>query len=401
MLKKLMKEQTPEKSPQATNGQAKQSVKLNGASQEPTKAQYSRQNPFAAKLVQSVKLNREGSQKDTRHVVLDLSGSHLQYRVGDSLGVYPSNCCDLVEMLIAELGAHGGESVQVGGQMLELRKALEHRFNLQEITEEMWQLLADCANAADAEKLRALAEDDTAAADWDVLGVLMEFPSARPPVKNFVAVLSPLSARLYSISSSLAAHPNQVHLTIGKVIYNQRGRLRKGVASTMFAERLKPGDRVPVFVQPSHGFGLMIMVGPGTGVAPFRAFLQERQAKGAKGKNWLLFGDQRRDCDFLYETEWAQYLESGLLTRLDTAFSRDQASKSYVQHRMLENGAEMFRWLEDGASFFVCGDAKRMAADVNQALIDLVAKHGKKSAIEARDYVTELSKAKRYLRDVY
>ncbi len=243
------------------------------------------------------------------------------------------------------------------------------------------------------------------------LDLLTHFPSARRlTVARLIAALSPIQPRLYSISSSPRAYPEEVHLTVGVVRYTRNGcqRVRKGVASTFLAERVQPGQKVRIFVQPSHGFRPpangdtpIIMVGPGTGIAPFRAFLQERQTLGASGQNWLIFGNQRCAYDFLYQHELEQYLRAGLLTRLDTAFSRDQSEKIYVQHRMLEHAARIWDWLERGAHFYVCGDAKRMARDVDRALHQIVTEQGRLSEAEAKSYVAALVRAKRYQRDVY
>jgi len=241
-----------------------------------------------------------------------------------------------------------------------------------------------------------------------VLDALRRFPSARPPLDEFLASLGRLQPRLYSISSSLRAHPRQVHLTIGVVRFQSAGRWRNGTASHFLGVRANLGDTIPVFIQRSPRFRLpddsdrpIIMVGPGTGVAPFRAFLQEREAVGAKGRNWLFFGNQYINLDFLYRSELDGFLDRGVLTRLDIAFSRDSAEKVYVQDRMSEHAAELWRWLEEGAYFYVCGDAKRMARDVDQMLCRIVAEQGRRSAEEAKSYIAELGKTNRYHRDVY
>jgi len=237
---------------------------------------------------------------------------------------------------------------------------------------------------------------------------LLHLLPAPMPANDFVTLLKKLAPRLYSISSSPKAHPDEVHLTVSAVRYEIHGRLRKGVASTFLADRVGDANYVKVYVQPSHGFKPpvngdtpMIMVGPGTGIAPFRAFLEERLATGAKGKNWLFFGDQTRASDFLYEEQLTGWQKDRFLTRLDLAFSRDQQEKIYVQNRMLENGAELWSWLEGGAHFYVCGDASRMAKDVDAALHSIIEKHGGKSADEAKAYVAKLKSNKRYQRDVY
>jgi sulfite reductase (NADPH) flavoprotein alpha-component len=244
--------------------------------------------------------------------------------------------------------------------------------------------------------------------DPDLLDLLVAFPSARPPLDELVAALSPLQPRLYSIASSPKAHGSEIHLTVGVVRYARNGRARKGVASTFLAERAAPSGDLKGFVQKAHGFRLpasgdtpIVMIGPGTGVAPFRGFLAERQAAGARGRNWLFFGEQRRDHDFLYRDELETWSRDGVLTRLDTAFSRDQEDKIYVQHRMRENARELWSWLEAGAHVYVCGDAKRMARDVDQALTEVAATQGQLSAADAKAYVARLTREHRYQRDVY
>lgn len=370
---------------------------------------YTRERPFEATLLKAENLNKIGSAKHTTHVELDLSGSGLIHSVGDSLGVYPTNCPDLVSDVLAALHAQGDEPVvTTEGIEIDLRGALTIHCCLRTVTDELMELLSRSATNGDGVGIVELQNDLDRLAKLDVLDVLHLFPKLRPRFGDLVRSLNPMAPRLYSISSSLKAYPDQVHLTIGRVVTDVVGRPRKGVASTMFADRLPMGSKVRVFVQQSHGFSVpadpnapLLMVGPGTGIAPFRAFLQERQATGAKGKNWLFFGDQRQEYDYLYEHELTEYLRTGVLTRLDTAFSRDQAQKVYVQDRLREHGVDVYRWLEEGASFCVCGDAKRMAGDVDKALHEIIEKQGKKSLEQAREYVTAMKKAKRYLRDVY
>ncbi len=285
------------------------------------------------------------------------------------------------------MGARGDELVSApGGLRVHSYEALAKHFVITKVSDALAALLA--ANASDpseAGTLKTLVNDDVEGipAAWDVLDLLEQFPSARASVADVVAALSPLQPRLYSISSSLKAHPEEVHLTVGVVRYTQGSRIRKGVASNFLTETLRARQKAGVFVHTSLGFRLpadggvpIIMVGPGTGIAPFRAFLEERCATGASGKNWLFFGDQRRDTDFLYRDELESYQKFGVLTRLDTAFSRDQAEKVYVQHRMMENAKELWHWLENGAHFYVCGDARRMALDVDHALHAIVAEQG-------------------------
>ncbi len=380
----------------------------------PKIAAYDREHPFPARIVHVTRLCGEDSQKDVRAIALSLKGSGLKYTVGDALGVYPENEHELVEQLLAALGASGEEPVVTpDSRVVPMRIALLLGYDITRVGEDLLQLLARTSgDDGAAATLQELADDDKNS--WlegrDVLDVLQRFPSSTATPEEIVASLSPLQPRLYSIASSQNAHPDEVHLTVGVVRYYAGQRARKGVASTYLSENstLDLGRRVGVFVHPAPGFRLpedgntpIIMVGPGTGIAPFRAFLQERRAMKTSGKNWLFFGDQRQHCDYLYRSELEEFLSDTTLARLDTAFSRDQDEKIYVQNRMLENGAEIWHWLEEGAHFYVCGDAKRMAKDVDNALRDLVAEHGQMSEGEAREFVQGLTKARRYQRDVY
>ena len=370
---------------------------------------YHRNNPFLAKLKSSRNLNKPGSAKHTAHVVLDLAGSGLTYKVGDALGVYPTNPPELVDAILAAARLNPDYLVSApNSEEVTLRDALRRRYCLRSAPEELMALLAQKVTAETERAAVAAALADESYENFDVLDALELAPSAELSESDLLATLPPLSPRLYSIASSLKAHAEEVHLTVGRVAYDMKGRQRLGVASTMFAERVQKGDAVGVFIHPAKEFTVpadpavpMIMVGPGTGIAPFRAFLEERQASGAPGKNWLFFGDQCAATDFLYQDEFAAMLASGFLTRMDVAFSRDQAHKIYVQDRMRERGEELFRWLEYGGYFFVCGDAQRMAVDVDRALHDVIATHGGMSESEASDYVKELKQQKRYVRDVY
>lgn len=315
------------------------------------------------------------------------------------MGVYPTNCPELVEQVLEQLGLTSDE---------DLREKLVEELNLRDATDELLELLAAATPVgAEEDAINALIDSDELD-ELDVLEVLRRAPSAKLQPDEFAATLSEVSPRLYSIASSLKAHPGEVHLTVGKATVQIGDRLHKGIASTMFSDRLNPGDKVRVFVQPSHGFTVppdpakpMIMVGPGTGIAPFRAFLEERQATGAAGKNWLFFGDQHEATDFLYADQFAGMQEANLLNRLSLAFSRDQVEKVYVQDRMREHGAELWQWIDEGGYFFVCGDAKRMASDVDKALHDLIAEHGGMSADTAKAYVKQMKETNRYSRDVY
>lgn len=378
-----------------------------------TDSVYSRKNPFRAALAVNRKLTGEASQKETLHFELSLAGSGLHYEVGDSLGVFPLNNPELVDLVIREMGFTGDEVVPSADAVeMPLREALTKSYILTEPSKQLLQAVAALdPSAAFLEKL-LLPEEKTALENFlwgrDVLDVLQQFPAGKFSPGEFVKVLRKLQPRLYSIASSQKAVGESVHLTIAVVRYgvNHSPRAREGVCSTFLADRA--AGSAPVFVHSAKHFRMpensdtpIIMVGPGTGVAPFRAFLQERKATGAKGKNWLFFGDQHAATDFLYREELEASLADGSLHKLDTAFSRDQEHKIYVQHRMHENGAELFDWLENGAYFYVCGDAKRMAKDVDAALHSIVEKHGGKSAEQAKEYVEALKKEKRYRKDVY
>lgn len=380
------------------------------ASEAPVAA-WSRKNPYPARLRVARPLNGPGSGKDTRHVEILLGDSGLSYEAGDALGVMPQNCPARVEELLATLGMTGDESVEIGG-VSSLHEGLLRQWVVTQPTPDFVKLVAERAPGSD---LAALL-DPSRKSDldgWlngrDLVDVLRAAPGIRLTVPELVQQLRPLQPRLYSISSSPKAHPGEVHLTVGTVRYEAHGRTRKGVTSCWLADRVVPGETpVPVFVHVSRNFRPptdptrpMILVGPGTGIAPFRAFLEERRAIGATGRNWLFFGDQRRSTDFLYADELEPMHRDGFLTRMDLAFSRDQAAKIYVQDRMRESGAELWRWLEEGGHFYVCGDARRMAKDVDAALREVIGAHGGRSADAVEAYVTELKSAGRYQRDVY
>ncbi|MBI1244062.1 MAG: sulfite reductase subunit alpha [Alphaproteobacteria bacterium] len=356
-------------------------------------------------------LNGQGSAKDTRHVVFGLAGSGLSYEVGDAFGIFVSVSPELVDATIAALGADPGMVVERGGWRGSLREALASRIDIARPGDSAIELmLQNAENPEDRSALKAILDgaDGAAPADPDLLDLLLAFPAVRPPLDAMLGALEDIQPRLYSIASSPKAHPGEVHLTVGVVRYERNGRSREGVASNHLAARVAPGSRLRAFVQPAHGFRLpangdvpTIMVGPGTGVAPFRAFLEERQASGARGKNWLFFGDQHEKCDFIYRKEIEGWLDDGTLTRLDLAFSRDGDRKVYVQDRMRDAGAEIWSWLKAGAHFYVCGDASRMARDVDAALQAIVAEHGGMDAAAAKSFVQKLAADRRYQRDVY
>ena len=370
-------------------------------------ANGTRNSPVQAKLIASDKLNGSGSSKDTRHVAIDLEGSGLSYRVGDALGLWPTNCDEFASKVIEAAGLEANSTEYLAGKCLRT------------ITPELLEVAIEIVRnrpkhngsiAMDADliaRLEVFGESDEFY-EFDVLEFLEAFPSIGMTIEQIAGQLNDQRPRLYSIASSQSLYPSQVHLTVGRVENEVRNRHRKGVASTMLSDRLKPGSTLRVFIQPSHGFTVpsdpnapMIMVGPGTGIAPFIAFLQQRQVDNATGRNWLFFGDQKRAHDFLYGEQLESWQSNGLLTRLDLAFSRDDASKVYVQHRMIEQGAELYAWLESGAYFFVCGDASKMAVDVDKALQEVIAEHGKMSASDAKQYLVAMTNEKRYVRDVY
>ncbi|HEY7088688.1 MAG TPA: sulfite reductase subunit alpha [Tepidisphaeraceae bacterium] len=379
-----------------------------------TAAPHTRERPFGAPLLASRRLNGPDSGKDVRHVELGLKGSEIKYKVGDALGVWPENCLDLVVGILDRLGCSGAEEAKsIDGQPTSLFDSLRRERVITQPTEALIELLVDYASERDeARRLQAMLTEQGGEPleGLHVLDVLQLVPSSRPPAAYFVDALGTLQPRLYSISSSPKAHIDQVHLTVAAVRYlNRTGRRVTGVASTYLADRVRPGEKVRVFVHESKNFSLpekhdvpIIMIGPGTGIAPFRAFLHERRALGARGRSWLFFGDQRASCDYLYRDELDEFKRDGHLSKLDTAFSRDQDRKVYVQHRMAENAPELWKWIEgEGAHVYVCGDAKRMAADVDRALQDIVSSEGKLSPERAKEYVGELARKGRYQRDVY
>jgi sulfite reductase (NADPH) flavoprotein alpha-component len=356
----------------------------------------SRLKTFIGRFVGATPLTAPDSEKDVRHVEIDLTGSGLTYDVGDSLGILPENPPALVDEVIAFLGASGAFEVRPGKT---LRDVLLKDVSLGIASDALFERLGVTPDA-DSETL-------------EVLDLLERCADKRHDPASFIAALDPLHPRLYSIASSPKETPGKVHLTVSAVRYRRQGRARVGVASTFLADRLQPGTDIAIYVQKAHNFALpsddsraIIMVGPGTGIAPFRAFLQERKARSAQsgvksGDSWLFFGDQHEASDFLYKDELKALLDLGVLTRMNTAFSRDQAEKIYVQHRMVEEGAALWRWLQDGAHFYVCGDASRMAADVEKALHTIIETHGRVAKAEARDYVARMKHDGRYQRDVY
>jgi len=373
---------------------------------------YTRTNPFPGKLTVNRSLCGEGSEKDTRHFEIDLTDWGLNYEVGDSMTVWPTNDPKLVDAILKAICATGDEKVKSPkGTETTLREALFRDCRITQTTPKFLKMITERANAAPllTELLDPERKEDLDRYLWgmEVIDFLTEHPSIKISPQEFVDVLAKLQPRLYSIASSLKAHPNQVHFTIDVVRYTSHGRQRGGVCSTFLADRASDVP-VPVFPNaskfrlPEDGNTPIIMIGPGTGIAPFRAYLQERQVVGAKGKNWLFFGSQKSVCNYFYKDEFEGMEKDGFLTRLSLAWSRDQASKVYVQDRMLESAAELWKWIEgEGAHFFVCGDARRMAKDVDAALRKIVQEQGGKDVDAANEYVEKLKSDKRYKRDVY
>jgi sulfite reductase (NADPH) flavoprotein alpha-component len=367
----------------------------------------SRDNPAPATFVSRRLLNKPGSEKETWHIDFDLSGCGLDYVVGDSFGIFARNDLGHVDQIIALLGA--SHTTEVRGKTL--REVLQDEVSLAPAPDSLFELLSFITGGAQREKARALAQGedpDGDAASLDVMAALQKFSGVRPHPEAFVEALEPLQPRLYSISSSHNATPGKLSLTVDCVRYVVGKRKRLGLASTFLAERINPGDQLKVYVQKAHGFALptdpktpIVMIGPGTGIAPFRAFLHDRRATGATGKNWLFFGHQRSDCDFFYADELNAMKTSGLLTRLSLAWSRDGDKKFYVQDRMREVGRELWTWLAEGANVYICGDAKRMAKDVERALVDIVAQFGARSTDEAVLFIADLKKKGRFQQDVY
>jgi sulfite reductase (NADPH) flavoprotein alpha-component len=374
---------------------------------------YSRTSPFKAEVLENLNLNGKGSARETRHIELSLEGSNLQYEPGDSLGVYPENSPALVDTLISSLGLQSEEPVPVNknGDIRPLREALIHNFEITVLTKPLLEQAAKLTSNAKLQQLLEPAHEQELRAymkERDLLDLVQDYSPWEVSASDFVSILRKMPARLYSIASSSKATPDEVHLTIRTVRYDAHGRDRHGVCSVQLAERIQPGDTLPVYIHhnpnfklPSNPDATIIMIGPGTGVAPFRAFVEERNEIGATGKSWLFFGDQHFLTDFLYQLEWQKWLKQGALTRMDVAFSRDTAQKVYVQHRMLEKSRELYQWLVEGAYVYVCGDEKQMAHDVHATLATILETEGGMSQEQALAYLVELQQQKRYQRDVY
>ncbi|WP_342440419.1 assimilatory sulfite reductase (NADPH) flavoprotein subunit [Paenibacillus sp. FSL L8-0436] len=374
---------------------------------------YSRNHPFLAEVLENLNLNGRGSDRETRHLELSLAGSNLSFEPGDSLGVYPENHPQLVADIIAAMGWNSDESVPLNkkGEEGTLREALLRHYEITVLTK---PLLEQAAQLTASAGLHALLAPDhqqelkSYIQGRDLLDLLQDFAPWEVPARSFVTILRKLPARLYSIASSYNANPDEVHFTVRAVRYESHGRDRYGVCSVHCAERVQPGDTLPIYIQNNPNFKLpassevpVIMIGPGTGVAPFRSFLEEREEQGASGRTWLFYGDRHFVTDFLYQTDWQRMLKDGVLNKLDVAFSRDTEEKVYVQHRILEQSRELYAWLQEGAHVYVCGDEKHMAHDVHSALVTVIQRESGLSPEEAAAYLEHMQQEQRYQRDVY
>lgn len=374
---------------------------------------YSRNHPFHAEVLENLNLNGRGSDRETRHLELSLAGSNLSFEPGDSLGVYPENHPQLVADIIAAMGWNSDESVPLNkkGEEGTLHEALLRHYEITVLTK---PLLEQAAQLTASAGLHALLAPDhqqelkSYIQGRDLLDLVQDFAPWEVPARSFVTILRKLPARLYSIASSYNANPDEVHFTVRAVRYESHGRDRYGVCSVHCAERVQPGDTLPVYIQNNPNFKLpansevpVIMIGPGTGVAPFRSFLEEREEQGASGRTWLFYGDRHFVTDFLYQTDWQRMLKDGVLNKLDVAFSRDTEEKVYVQHRILEQSRELYAWLQEGAHVYVCGDEKHMAHDVHSALVTVIQRESGLSPEEAAAYLEHMQQEQRYQRDVY
>lgn len=369
---------------------------------------YSKAHPYRAQLSVRQKITGRHSDKDVRHLEIDLGDSALTYQPGDALGIWFENDPALVNELLDLLWLNGDETVTVAGTSLPLAQALQTKF---ELTQNTRLIVERYAAFSRSPRLLALLADKAQLQQYAHHTPLVDMVRETPTeltTEQLISLLRPLTPRLYSIASAQGEVGNEVHITVGVVRYDVNGRPRSGGASGYLADHLPVDGEVPVFIEPNDHFRLpadattpVIMIGPGTGIAPFRAFMQQREVEGAEGKNWLFFGNPHFTDDFLYQVEWQRYVKQGLLTRIDLAWSRDQAQKVYVQDKLRQQGAEVWRWLQQGAHIYVCGDANRMAHDVEQALLQLVAEHGAMDTEQADDFLSELRQQRRYQRDVY
>ncbi|MGC4250914.1 MAG: sulfite reductase [NADPH] flavoprotein alpha-component, partial [Sphingobium sp.] len=371
---------------------------------------YDKRAPFPAQIVDNIAIVGRGSDKETRHIEFSLAGSGLHYEPGDAMGIAVSNDPQVVAALLDALGLPPDATFEWKEQALTIGEALTHRFEITAATPrflDYWALLSDAAALKQLQQEDRAGERSVFLRTHHIVDIVRRFPVGEVMPQGFVSALRPLQPRLYSLASSLSAAPEEAHLTVSPVRYALHGEARHGVASCLLADRAPPDTTLPVYIQSNPHFRLpgddkpIVMIGAGTGVAPYRAFMQEREARGAGGKSWLFFGERRFRTDFLYQTEWQGWLKDGTLNRMDVAFSRDGEQKIYVQHRMKEQARDLFGWLEDGAHVYVCGDAANLASDVHRALIDIVAQESRTSHEAAEDYVRSLQADHRYQRDVY
>ncbi len=374
---------------------------------------FTRTNPFMAEVLDNLNLNGRGSKKENRHLELSLEGSNLAFEPGDSLGISPQNDPELVDQIIKQMNWDADETVQVNkqGEIRSLREALLSNFEITRLTKPLLEKAAKLFNNEQFDILVKAGQEEALKAyldGRDLLDLVKDYPPRELSPSECIQILRKIPARLYSIASSYKANPDEVQLTIGTVRYHTHGRDRAGVCSEQIAKRIEPGELLPVYIHPNPNFKFpfnaetpVIMIGPGTGVAPYRSYLEELEEEDVKGKTWLFFGDQHFDTDFLYQTEWQRWLKDGVLTKMDVAFSRDTDQKVYVQHRMLEKRRELYQWLNEGAHVYVCGDEKHMANDVHQTLATILEQEGGLSHEEAEEYLREMRKQKRYQRDVY
>ncbi len=380
------------------------------AEPEPTTTPWGKRNPFPAPLLVNIKLNKEGTHRDCRHLELSLDGSGFTYEAGDAAATYPKNDPDLVDEILAALSFSGDSTIELkGGESASLRQALMENFDICTINKNIikkWAVFSSHSDIhaalEDEEKMTAILENR------QIIDLIIDFPADFNTPGDFTGLLRKLQPRLYSIASSPLAHPGKLHLTVAKVEYETRGRHRKGVCSTFLCDRLGVGETVRLFLQTAKHFKLpedkstdIIMVGPGTGIAPFRAFLNERKAGEATGRNWLFFGNPHEATDYFYQEEFETLLKEGVLSRLDLAWSRDQDFKIYVQDKINEASRDLWNWIDSGAHLYVCGDAVYMAGDVDKALHKAIEDHGGRSEEEAIEYVKQMKADKRYQRDVY
>ena len=397
----------------ASAASASSAIQAAAGTEQPSDSVYSRTHPFLAEVVENINLNGRGSDQETRHLVLAIEGSNMKFEPGDCIGIFPENDPKLVDELISRLNWNPDELVTVNkqGDQQPVREALLRSFDITTLTKKM---LEQATSYTSDPRLQELLQKghETELKEYtksrDVIDLVTDYGPWNVTTAEFTTMLRKLPARLYSIASSYQANPDEVTLVIRAVRYQLHGRERNGVCSVYVAERLQPGDKVAIYVQENPNFKLpqdgdtpIIMVGPGTGVAPFRSFIEEREETGASGKSWLFYGDRRFRTDFLYQTDWQRWLKDGVLTRLDVAFSRDTAQKVYVQHRMMEKSHELYEWLQEGAYVYICGDKQHMAKDVHETLLTIIEQEGGLNRAEAEAYLDNMKAANRYQRDVY